>query len=177
MTVPEYKGPAVNCTKRSLEGSVNFKFAGTTISVNLRDFIVDATDEPNEDNHILCYFGVLGMNEGSVLTLGDTFLRSAYVVYDMDNEAISIGQTIFNSSSTNIMEIGSGQDAVPSATLSGNSDSIAITATGTPGSTDDPKATQTGSPNVSNSATTTIPISTQLLTSFLVSILCLAMIL
>ncbi|KAK6349724.1 hypothetical protein TWF696_006003 [Orbilia brochopaga] len=115
-TRSEYKGPAVNCSKRSLQGTVNFDFMGTTIRVDVRDFIIDATDEPNKDNKVLCYFGIIGMAEGSVLTLGDTFLRSAYVVYDMDNEEISIGQTIFNSTSTNIMEIGSGPSAVPSVT-------------------------------------------------------------
>ncbi|KAK6350739.1 hypothetical protein TWF718_003926 [Orbilia javanica] len=173
VTVPEYKGPAVNCSKRSLEGTVNFEFAGVTIKVNLRDFIIDATDEPNEDNHILCYFGILGMSEGSVLTLGDTFLRSAYVVYDMDNEAISIAQTIFNSTSTNIMEIGSGLDAVPSATRSTTDvDSIVVTATSSAGSTTDPAPKSTGSPNVTNSAATILSgASTKLLASLLVSIL------
>lgn len=179
VTVPEYKGPAVNCSKRSLEGSVDFEFAGATIKVDLKDFIIDATDEPNEDNHILCYFGILGMSEGSVLTLGDTFLRSAYVVYDMDNEAISIAQTIFNSTSTNIMEIGSGPDAVPSATRSTtDADSIPVTATTSAGSTNDPAAKSTGSPNVSNSAATTLNnASTKLLTPFLVSIFSLAILL
>ncbi|KAF3311194.1 hypothetical protein TWF173_008644 [Orbilia oligospora] len=181
ITVPEYKGPAVNCSKRSLEGSINFTFAGATIKVNLRDFIIDATDEPNEDNHILCYFGILGMNEGSVLTLGDTFLRSAYVVYDMDNEAISIGQTIFNSTSTNIMEIGSGPDAVPSATRSTTDvDSIPVTATSpsSTGPTSNPAAKSTGSPNVSNSAATTASsLSTKFLAPFFFSILSLAILL
>ncbi|KAK6506975.1 hypothetical protein TWF481_005432 [Arthrobotrys musiformis] len=180
VTVPEYKGPAVNCSKRSLEGSVNFVFAGATIEVNLRDFIIDATDEPNEDNHILCYFGILGMSEGSVLTLGDTFLRSAYVVYDMDNEAISIAQTIFNSTSTNIMEIGSGPDAVPSATRSSTDvDSIPVTATASSGSTSSDTAVKsTGSPNVSSSGATKLSIApTNFLTRFLVSILSLAILL
>ncbi|KAF3248843.1 hypothetical protein TWF192_006236 [Orbilia oligospora] len=155
ITVPEYKGPAVNCSKRSLEGSVNFTFAGTTIKVNLRDFIIDATDEPNEDNHILCYFGILGMNEGSVLTLGDTFLRSAYVVYDMDNEAISIGQTIFN-----------------------NSIPVTATSPSSPGSTSNPAAKSTGSPDVSNSAATTAnSLSTKFLAPFFFSILSLAILL
>ncbi|KAF3925647.1 Barrierpepsin [Orbilia brochopaga] len=110
----EYKGPAVDCSKRSLQGTVNFDFMGTTIRVNVRDFIIDATDDPNKK--VPCYFGIIGMGDGSVLTLGDTFLRSAYVVYDMDNEEVSIGQTIFNSTSTNIVEIGSGPSAVPSVT-------------------------------------------------------------
>ncbi|KAF3925749.1 Barrierpepsin [Dactylellina cionopaga] len=170
VTVPEYKGPAVNCSKRGLEGSVNFQFAGATIKVNLRDFIIEATEEANEDNHILCYFGILGMTPGNVLTLGDTFLRSAYVVYDMDNEEVSIGQTIFNSTSTNIMEIGTGPSAVPSVTRPSTVEPVAATGTDSASVSSDPNATSTGSPDVSNSAMTNRPItlSTKLLTTFLI---------
>jgi hypothetical protein len=37
--------------------------------------------------------------------LGDTFLRSAYVVYDLQNNQISLAQTDFNSTTTNVVEI------------------------------------------------------------------------
>ncbi|KAF3925091.1 Candidapepsin [Arthrobotrys entomopaga] len=149
--IEAYKGPAVNCSQRSIEGSVSFQFAGVSINVNLRDFIIDATDEPNPNNEILCYFGILGMPEGSVLTLGDTFLRAAYIVYDMDNEEISIGQTIFNSTATNILEIGAGPTAVPSVTRPNRVDPVAVTGTDTAGiSTSNPNSTP-GSP-VSNFA-------------------------
>lgn len=50
--------------------------------------------------------------------LGDSFLRSAYVVFDMDNNEISLANTNYNPSSDQIFEIGSdnGANAVPGAT-------------------------------------------------------------
>ncbi|EPS41190.1 hypothetical protein H072_4912 [Dactylellina haptotyla CBS 200.50] len=171
-TVSEYKGPAVNCSKRAMDETFRFQFAGTSITVKLRDFIIDATDEPNEDNHILCYFGILGISEGSVLTLGDTFLRSAYVVYDMDNEEISIAQTIFNSTVTNILEIGIGPTAVPSVTRPSRVDSVPVTGTDSAGvSSSDPHSTTSGSPDISNSAAASSSISplATFLTTFLIS--------
>jgi hypothetical protein len=44
---------------------------------------------------------------GSII-LGDSFLRSAYVVYDLENNEIAIGQTVFNATSSNIKPIPSG---------------------------------------------------------------------
>lgn len=44
---------------------------------------------------------------GSVI-LGDSFLRSAYVVYDLENNEIAIAQTNYNSTSSNIQPIPSG---------------------------------------------------------------------
>jgi hypothetical protein len=41
---------------------------------------------------------------GSII-LGGSFLRSAYVVYDLENNEIAIGQTIFNATSSNIKAI------------------------------------------------------------------------
>ncbi|EWC45108.1 hypothetical protein DRE_06247 [Drechslerella stenobrocha 248] len=168
-TIPEYKGPAVNCSKRSLEGSVNFEFAGTTINVNIRDFIIEATDEKNADNSVLCYFGIIGVESGSVLTLGDTFLRSAYVVYDMDNEEVSIGQTIFNSTSTNIVEIGTGPSAVPSVTRPSRVVTVLATGTTANGVSLDASPTSASSaPDVSTNAapSTRILLPTSLLTIF-----------
>jgi hypothetical protein len=49
--------------------------------------------------------------------MGDTFLRSAYLVYDLENNEISIAQTNFNSTSNNVVEIGTGTESVPDATL------------------------------------------------------------
>lgn len=47
---------------------------------------------------------------------GDTFLRSAYVVYDLDNEEISLANTLFNVTESKILEIGTGKNSVPDAT-------------------------------------------------------------
>ncbi|KAF3935767.1 Candidapepsin-8 [Dactylella cylindrospora] len=171
--VAEYKGPAVNCTKRSVEGFVNFQFAGVTISVKLSDFIIDATDEPNEDGSVLCYFGVIGMKEGSVLTLGDTFLRSAYVVYDMDNREVSIAPTVFNSTASNVVEIGSGPSAIPSNTRADfavTGDATGTVETGTP----NPNASTTGSSDDYPSMgipSSSVNVSVALLTTFFIFVI------
>jgi hypothetical protein len=44
------------------------------------------------------------------LLFGDTFLRSAYVVYDIDNRQIGIAQTIFNVTSSNLIAITAATD-------------------------------------------------------------------
>lgn len=52
---------------------------------------------------------------GSTAVLGDTFLRSAYVVYDLQNNQISLAQTDFNATSSNVVEITA--SGVPGATM------------------------------------------------------------
>jgi hypothetical protein len=64
--------------------------------------------------------------------LGDTFLRSAYVVYDLENNEISIAQTNFNATTENIQEIQKGADGVPNATGVANAVSTAAVGTGGP---------------------------------------------
>lgn len=44
---------------------------------------------------------------------GDTFLRSAYVVYDLKNNLIGLGQTNFNSTTSKIVEFEASQTAIP----------------------------------------------------------------
>lgn len=53
-----------------------------------------------------CAFGV-SMSSGTYL-LGDTFLRSAYVVYDLDAKQVALAQANYNSTSTSITAIASG---------------------------------------------------------------------
>ena len=66
---------------------------------------------------------------GSSPVLGDTFLRSAYVVYDLGNNEISLAATNFNATS-NVQEIGTGSSAVPDATVVTNAVTTAAVSTG-----------------------------------------------
>ncbi|ESZ94471.1 hypothetical protein SBOR_5119 [Sclerotinia borealis F-4128] len=68
-----------------------------------------------------CGFGVQPGSEGSYL-LGDTFLRSAYVVYDLENNEIGLAQANFDASNTSssssggdesIVELKAGETGVP----------------------------------------------------------------
>ncbi|ROW12322.1 hypothetical protein VMCG_00795 [Cytospora schulzeri] len=105
--------------------SVDFNFTQPVISVGMDELVMDVYTSAGKrprftDGTEACLFGIAPAGEGSAV-LGDTFLRSAYVVYDLDNDEISLAQTNFNATgSSNVLEIGSGDGdgdgAVPSAT-------------------------------------------------------------
>ncbi|KUI63288.1 putative aspartic-type endopeptidase OPSB [Cytospora mali] len=100
--------------------SVNFNFTEPVISVAMNELVLDVYTSTGKrpqftDGTEACLFGIAPAGS-STTVLGDTFLRSAYVVYDLANNEISLAQTNFNATSSNVLEIGSGTDAVPSAT-------------------------------------------------------------
>lgn len=114
------------------EGTVNFGFGGANgpvIKVPFSEFAIPTTQPQKMPNgNTACD---LGMSPSDDWILGDTFLRSAYVVYNLDNLAIGIAQTAFNVTSSNVKEIGGDNNGV------GTSVSQTITvyqsATGVPG--------------------------------------------
>ncbi|MCJ1387227.1 hypothetical protein MMC18_000067 [Xylographa bjoerkii] len=72
------------------------------------------------DGSQACVWGIQPTNEQIPINLlGDTFLRSAYVVFDLDNMQISLAQTDFNSTKSNVLEVavGGGPENIPSATV------------------------------------------------------------
>ncbi|KAL2870120.1 pepsin-like aspartic protease [Aspergillus lucknowensis] len=99
---------------------VTFSFSGLTIHVPLRELILqDALYYQGDTLHIngeeSCVFGI-APSVNFFPILGDTFLRSAYVVFDLDNNEISMAQANFNPGDDHILEIGDGDDSVPGAT-------------------------------------------------------------
>ncbi|KIW20528.1 hypothetical protein PV08_01103 [Exophiala spinifera] len=115
----------VECNITSDTKTVDYVFSGQTIKVPYNELLLDAgTDSTGQplrfDNgEVACVFGIAPA-QGSTPVLGDTFLRSAYVVYDLANNEISLAQTVFNSTTDNIKEIASGTDGVPNATKVAN---------------------------------------------------------
>ncbi|EMC93972.1 hypothetical protein BAUCODRAFT_49084, partial [Baudoinia panamericana UAMH 10762] len=85
--------------------SIVFYFTGVSVSVDLAQMVLQ--DVGNLNGVEMCQFGLYGAADGSGLPtiLGDSFLRSAYVVYDLDHNRIGLAQTIFNADSPNIVEI------------------------------------------------------------------------
>jgi hypothetical protein len=79
----------------------------------------------------VCSFGIMAGSQGLYL-LGDSFLRSAYVVYDLDNHQIAIGQANLNSTSSNVMEIQSGSSGIPQVTGVASQVTVAQSVTGLP---------------------------------------------
>jgi hypothetical protein len=109
---PRQGAAYVDCGLANQQGSLDFEFSGVHISVPLNELVIVVAVSRGQE---ICLLGV-GEAGSSVAVLGDTFLRSAYVVYDLDNNEISLAQTNFNATSQNIQEIKKGSDGVPNAT-------------------------------------------------------------
>lgn len=78
-----------------------------------------------------CQFGIQPANDLPIL-FGDTFLRSAYAVYDLINNKIALANTDFNATDSNIVPFASQGAAIPSAGTAANTGSVSATATGLP---------------------------------------------
>ncbi|KAJ9618525.1 hypothetical protein H2204_013009 [Knufia peltigerae] len=112
----------VECNIGSATKTVDFVFSGQTIKVPYDELLLDAgtnsAGQPLtfESGEAACLFGIAPTQSGGTAVLGDTFLRSAYVVYDLANNEISLAQTVFNSTTDNVKEISKGSNGVPNAT-------------------------------------------------------------
>jgi hypothetical protein len=145
----------VDCSLASNSSSISFSFSGATISVAYSELVLSAGT--NSDGQQLtfsngvsaCIFGIAPA-DSSTPVLGDTFLRSAYVVYDLDNNEISLAQTDFNSASDNIQEITNGTSGVPGATAVASPVTTVVAGTG---------GARLGGPNSAATATITGSVS------------------
>lgn len=129
----------VDCSLANQQGSLEFGFSGVTISVPYNELVITAAVSRGQP---VCILGI-GPAGNSVSVLGDTFLRSAYVVYDLDNNEISLAQTNFNATGSNIEEIQAGAKGVPGASVVANAVSTAAVGTGGP-RVNSPSVTGTG---------------------------------
>lgn len=120
----------IPCSQASNTTTLDFTFSSPTIKIAMAELILDITTSDGQpylfsNKEQACLFGIAPAGI-STPVLGDTFLRSAYVVYDLSNNEISLAQTTFNSTTSNVLEIASGTSGVPSATAV--ADSTAATA-------------------------------------------------
>lgn len=82
---------------------LSYNFNGVTIKVPLSNLSLSLYDNNGNVDQDTCAIGVF--NSGSTLSiLGDNFLRSAYVVYNLDANTIRLGQASY-STSENIVAI------------------------------------------------------------------------
>ncbi|KAH8169146.1 eukaryotic aspartyl protease domain-containing protein [Sarocladium implicatum] len=114
------------CSYADHPGYFSFGFAGEDgprINITMDELVIDLTNgSPPEftsgeyEGQRVCQFGIQ-RSYASPWTLGDTFLRSAYVVYDLENNEIGIAATDFNSTQEKIVAFESQGAKIPSATL------------------------------------------------------------
>lgn len=105
----------VECSIAERNFTISYTFSSPKINVGIREMVIDIGDIYFRNGQRACIFGIVPAGS-STAVLGDTFLRSAYVVYDLANNEISLANTKFNSTENDILEIGTGTDSVPGAT-------------------------------------------------------------
>ena len=118
----------VDCNFRFSKSAafLSFTFGGAgapTINVPLSELIY-STEGPSYGFPFssVCELGIstvgppLIFGESNPYILGDTFLRSAYVVYDLTHNEIGLGQTNFGSTTSNIVELKAADSGIPALT-------------------------------------------------------------
>ncbi|QDS73481.1 hypothetical protein FKW77_009128 [Venturia effusa] len=145
-------GVVVPCNIANTPATLNFRFGnsnGPVIVAEISQFVLPfASDVPTpkfRNGNIACRWGILP-SDGNPNLFGDTFLRSAYVVFNIDGSQVGIAATKFNVTTEDIREI-SVASSIPgaSATASGaaqqtHTGAIYLTATGLPSSAATPTA-------------------------------------
>ncbi|KAK7432812.1 hypothetical protein QQZ08_000675 [Neonectria magnoliae] len=133
-TVTGLSVPFVDCAYAGDKGdgiSLDFTFSGKKINVPIDEMVIDSfasvQDQIMSDPTLkeafdgwdsACMFGIAsasdyGVNDDRFALLGDTFLRSAYVVYDLANEQIGIAEANTNSNDSDIVELKAGDSEFP----------------------------------------------------------------
>jgi len=112
-------GVIVPCDFASTQGILEFQFGnlgGPVISIPISEFVLPISEPPPTFNggQSACSWGLLP-DDGNGNIFGDSFLRSAYLVYNLDGQSVAIAQTNFNSTSSNVKEIAA-TDSIPGAT-------------------------------------------------------------
>ena len=131
-------GLILPCSVSGSAAKFTFAFGGNggpSIAVPISEFItpisLDGSGPPQflDGSGDVCEWGLLSSGTGPIL-FGDTFLRSAYVVYDLENNQIGMAQTNFNATAANVVEISNSE--IPSATATATGVAVTQTYTGHP---------------------------------------------
>lgn len=118
----------VPCRFAGINGTINYSFGGeggVTVSVPVSQIIgsVQYTPDGFADESGGCDFGI-GPPLGGFSIMGDTFLRSAYAVFDIDNNMAALAQAVMNQTDTSSIVVIPTGTAIPGA-------SVTATAVGT----------------------------------------------
>ncbi|KAM0252681.1 hypothetical protein ACHAP5_000973 [Fusarium lateritium] len=125
ISIKDVNTPFVDCAYGEDKGkgiTFDFKFDGKTIAVPMKEMIINAFEEQQDvfkDPLVaplfkgwegVCMFGIspisnYGISSGTLTLLGDTFLRSAYVVYDLTNEQLGMAEANHRTTKSSIVEL------------------------------------------------------------------------
>jgi hypothetical protein len=133
----------IPCSQANSKGVFQFGFAGPggpSINVTMDELVLDLGSGSRNPTFTsgpyrgmaACEFGIQNFSSSPFL-LGDTFLRSAYVVYDLVNNQIALAPTDFNATESNIIAFASMGAQIPSATAASNQADVSAQPTGSTG--------------------------------------------
>jgi hypothetical protein len=115
-------GAVVPCKIGNDDLTFSFTFGGqggATVNVPLSElvlpiFTANGGSPTLQNGDTACTFGIGAAGQNPII-LGDTFLRSAYVVYDLENKMIGLAQTNINAKAGagNIQAFSSGATGIP----------------------------------------------------------------
>lgn len=102
----------VDCTTGNSSITINFGFGNGAKTIEVPDVELSYPCF-DFDGHLCnisngvgpqCYFGVQPTNADLVITFGQTFLRSAYVLYDLDTLHVGLAQATINSTESEMLQ-------------------------------------------------------------------------
>ncbi|KAJ3492405.1 hypothetical protein NLG97_g5415 [Lecanicillium saksenae] len=117
----------IPCEAGNSDDTITFQFSKpASIDVPLKELVLPIISQNGRqprlsDGRTACLFGIFPSAAGAKV-LGDTFLRSAYVVYDITNNEISLAQSNFDAKpeGSDVVEIRAGKNRLPNATAARN---------------------------------------------------------
>ena len=122
--------PLIPCYRKQSPGEFTFGFGGPggpQVTVPMDELVLDIKlggppafpDGSRYEGQDACLFGIQDFG-GPPYILGGTFLRSAYVVFDIVNNQMGMAQTAFNETDSDVVPFPSNGAAIPSATAAPN---------------------------------------------------------
>jgi hypothetical protein len=149
VTTTEKFGNVVPCELANDDLTFTFTFGGDggpSIQVPLSEFVVplqtsDGQSPKFRDGKDACQFAIEAAGSAPIL-FGDSFLRSAYVVYDLENQQVALAQlnSKAQQGSGNVQVVGS-SSAIPGVSSTATAASVAQTITGIPRESQEATAT------------------------------------
>jgi hypothetical protein len=159
----------VDCSLRESPNTLKYTFGGSsgvTIEVPMSEVIFDLdgiyAGQPTGASlpfQSTCALGIMSSGSGTSL-LGDTFLRSAYVVYDLKNNLIALAQTNFESARSSIIEVEASALNIPNASGVSGAISATLLASGQPGRSVSATGSATATGGTSSTSATAASTST-----------------
>ncbi|KAH0845359.1 putative aspartic-type endopeptidase OPSB [Fonsecaea pedrosoi] len=133
-------GNVVRCSLANDDLTFSFQFGGKggpVVNVSLSEFVTplittDGSQPTFQNGDMACSFAIDAAGNDPIL-FGDSFLRSAYVVYDLENNEIGLAQTNFDATDANSnIQAFQPSGSIPNVVSTASAASVAQTFSGNP---------------------------------------------